>query len=181
MKKQFYFFVIVIMAATSLVSCTKSATNTKPAAQTISTPSSNEQLEGAAGDVIYSKWKVATNFRDTTIDATYLNACSLAAPSIKSSTLKNSAILVYLTIGTLGVEPLPYTSYASGVGSTISFIPAVKSILITRFTFDNSGSAGFNASIQYRYVIIPGTIQGKSVHPDFKDYKAVCKFYGIPE
>jgi len=88
---------------------------------------------------------------------------------------------MYLDFGA-GVFPMPYTSNAGGKESTISYLPMPGRILISRFTADNSASISLSTLIQYRYVIIPGSVNiGLNNHVNLKDYEAVRKFYRIPD
>jgi hypothetical protein len=124
-------------------------------------------LKGATGsaNVIYSNWNYATNFRDSTIDGSANVIATLAAPSLTTNDLTNATILVYFTFGA-GEFPLPYTSFAGGKGSIISFIPEVGQFIITRFTFDNSASVSMSPLLQFRFIIIPG---GVSVPDGFRE------------
>lgn len=140
--------------------------------------------QGPAGtaNVIYSTWKYATSFNDTTIDNSALKAGYVAAPSLSTTILNSGTVIVYFTYGG-GTFVLPYTSNAGGKPNTISFTPMFNKILITRFTHDNSNSVALSTLLQYRYVIIPGGVSGgrQAAHPDYSDYTAVCRYYNIPE
>jgi len=133
---------------------------------------------GPAGDagppgtanVLYSGWAFASNITAGTYDGSAMVVANLAAPGVTSAFVQSGVVLVYMTFG-VGVDPLPYTSFAGGKQSTISFIPAFgvgtggiaateNNILITRFTADNSGSVPLSSILQYRYVLIPA---GRSV------------------
>ena len=133
-------------------------------------------LIGPAGsaNVIYSAWNYATNFRDTTIDASMVQAATLTATELTSAYISDATILVYFTFGA-GVFQLPYTSYAGGKGSTISFIPEVGQILVTRFTFDNSASITMSTLLEFRFVIIPGGVYV----PNSLDYPTISHLYRI--
>jgi hypothetical protein len=143
-----------------------------------------------------------------TVDATNLIAGDIAAPGVTAAFVAKGAVLVYFTFGD-GVLPLPYTSYAGGKESTISFIPAFSqsgpgpadnTIMIDRFTADNSASISLNPVIQYRYVLIPGPLpdgglpfliapgtantqytlpDGRTI--DLRDYEQVREAFGIPD
>lgn len=134
--------------------------------------------QGPAGtaNVIYSAWNYASNFRDTVIDASNLVVATLTASEITSAYLSNATILVYLTFGA-GVFECPYSSYAGGKANTISFLPEVGQILITRFTADNSASVSLSTLLQYRFVIIPGGVYV----PNAVDYPTIARTYRIPE
>jgi hypothetical protein len=118
-------------------------------------------LKGTA-NVIYSAW---TGFdsavRDTTIDSSNLKIADIDAPQITQEILDEGVVNVYMDFSA-DVYPLPYTSYAGGIGNTIDFLPRLNLIHITRFAFDNSASVGFASSLEFRYVIIPGGVAAKS-------------------
>ncbi len=173
MKKTFLSAIVLCIV---FISCSK----TGPTGATGATGSQGSTgAQGPKGDtgtanVIYSAWNDATNFRDTTIDGSKLDVATLAAPSLTSADLNSATIMVYFNFGA-GVFPLPYTSDAGAAVSTISFIPNVGSITITRFTADNSASITLGDALQYRFIIVPG---GVSV-PDSWDYATVSKFYNF--
>ena len=126
-------------------------------------------LKGATGtaNVIYSAWGYANNPRDTMIDESNLWVVNFPANALSQVDLSSASIQVYLQFGG-GEEVLPYIASAGSVNSTLSFIPETGSILITRFTSDNSGAIEIPLSLQYRYVIIPGGVQGTSIIDPYK-------------
>lgn len=143
---------------------------------------------GAPGtaNVIYSSWTYATSFNDTTIDNSFVKAGYVKAPSLSSTMLNSGTILVYFTYGG-GTFVLPYTSYAGGKVNTINYTPMLNKILITRFTHDNTNSVNLSTLLQYRYILIPGSISGgrmansAATSPvDYSDYEAVCRYYHLP-
>lgn len=121
-------------------------------------------LKGATGtaNVIYSAWGYASTPRDTMIDESKLWVVNFPAASLTQADLGSASIQVYLQFGG-GEEVLPYIANAGSVNSTLAFIPENGTILITRFTSDNSGSIEIPLSLQYRFVIIPGGVQGTSI------------------
>lgn len=126
-------------------------------------------LKGATGtaNVIYSAWGYASNARDTMIDESNLWVVNFPASALTQADLSTASIQVYLQFGG-GEEVLPYIASAGSVNSTMSFIPEKGTILITRYTADNSGSIEIPLSLQYRYVIIPGGVQGTSIVDPYK-------------
>lgn len=123
--------------------------------------------QGPAGtaNVIYSGWiTIDPNLRDSTIDASYELVSDIPAPKLTSTIINQGAVLVYFTFGS-GVFALPYTSYAGGKASTISFIPAPGIIFITRFTFDNTASISMSTALQCRYILIPGGVTARQASP----------------
>jgi len=179
MKKTIQTLLPTIVFCTILISCSKQgpvgATGTTgPAGSTGAAGATGAKGDTGTANVIYSAWITATNFKDSTIDGTDEQIATLTAPSLTSGDLDSATLMVYFTFGA-GIFPLPYTSYAGGKASTISFIPNVGSITITRMTVDNSASITLGTNLQYRFVIIPG---GVSV-PDAWDYATVSSFYHI--
>jgi hypothetical protein len=140
--------------------------------------------QGPAGtaNVIYSTWKYATNFNDSTIDNSKIKVGYVAAPSLTSTILNSGMVMVYFTYGA-GNFTLPYTSNAGSKVNTISYTPMLNKILITRFAHDNSNSVSLSTLLQYRYILIPGGVSGGRLATpvDYSDYSAVCRYYGIPE
>ncbi|MDB5157407.1 MAG: hypothetical protein JWR50_2114 [Mucilaginibacter sp.] len=140
-------------------------------------------LQGPAGtaNVEYSGWNYATNFRDTTADASSLHAADLVAPKLTQSILDNGQVQVYFTFGG-GVYTLPYTSNAGGKLSIMSYLPRLGHFIITRFTADNTNSVALSTLLQYRYIIIPGGVHVATInHVDLNDYEAVRKYYRIKD
>jgi len=135
---------------------------------------------GPAGSspVIYSSWKYATNFNDSTIDGSALKVGYVACPALSTTILNRGEVKVYFTYGG-GTFNLPYTSNAGGKVNTIAYTPMFNKILITRFTHDNSNSVTLSTLLQYRYVIIPGGVSGRfSSIVDWNDYAAVAAYLG---
>lgn len=135
-------------------------------------PQGPQGPQGDAGtaNVFYSNWIYATNFNDVTVDNTLMKGGDLAAPGVTASMVTSGVILVYFTYGS-GTFPLPYTSFAGGKANVISFYPRLTSsggqkdqtIMIGRFTLDNSNTVALSTLLQYRYILIPG---GRPVPPD---------------
>lgn len=86
-------------------------------------------------------------------------------------------ILVYFSLdGT--ILPLPSTfGGANPVYITFATFQA-GSLSILAQAFDNT-AYDLRTDIQFRYIIIPGGTPAKANLPDFNDYNAVVKFYGI--
>lgn len=142
---------------------------------------------GAAGpkgtaNVYYSAWVYASSFRDSIIDNSNLKLGTIAAPQMVDSIVNKGTLLVYFTYGG-GVQPMPYTSNAGGKTSTLSFIPMLNRIFVTRFTHDNSNAVALSTLLQYRYIIIPGGIGGRQMDINYAamTYQEVCSFLRIPE
>lgn len=140
-------------------------------------------LPGPAGtaNVIYSTWKYATNFNDTIIDNSKMKVGYVAAPGLSTTIMNSGLIIVYFAYENKSI-PLPYTTYAGSKPNTISYIPMLDKIAITRFTHNNSNHINLSTLLQYRYILIPGSVpRAKLAAIDYSDYTAVCRYYGIPE
>jgi hypothetical protein len=136
-----------------------------------------------SANVIYSAWQTSpTPSRDTTIDGTCLRIRHMYAPSLDTAVLRNGLIVTYLKVGSIGPYQLPYISDAGGATNEVNCIYNLKKIFIYRHTFGScrftSASPGTEPvlvnlpqSLEYRYVIIPGTIAGgKVLQNDSKSY-----------
>lgn len=215
MKATFSFFkkaVVVLLSVSLFAACSKTgpAGPQGPTGPTGATgaqgPAGTNGTNGAAGatgpqgpqgpagtaNVIYSGWiTMDPNVRDTTIDGSNLKVSDIPAPGLTNNIITQGAILVYFTYGA-GTFPLPYTSYAGGKESTISFIPVPGILFITRFTFDNSASLSFGA-LSFRYILIPGGVIARMAKGGIggtgytlnqlrqMSYSEVCSLLQIPE
>jgi hypothetical protein len=188
----------------------KDGTNGAPGSAGPPGPQGDAGPPGAA-NVVYSPWEFATNNQNVTIDGSLLNSADLAAPGLTTGFMQTGVVLVYFTFG-FGVFPMPYTSFAGGKLNTMSFIPCLGTdltvkdgtILITRFTGDNTASVTLSSILEYRYVLIPGgqpTDGGTPVSPlrapgmpdgslyrlgdgttiDLRDYGQVQAAFSIPD
>lgn len=118
-------------------------------------------LKGTA-NVIFSSWTTLDSaVRDSTIDGSKIRVGDINAPQLSQEILDQGVINVYMRF--FGSEyMLPHTGYAGGAANVLDFLPRLNTLLITRFTMDNSGSTGFNSSLEFRYVIIPGGVAAKN-------------------
>ncbi|MBD3616069.1 MAG: hypothetical protein HUJ22_05800 [Gracilimonas sp.] len=141
-------------------------------------------LKGTA-NVMYSSWTYLDSaVRDTTIDSSNMKIGDINAPQLTQEILDTGVVNVYMQFSNY-IYPLPYTGYAGGITNTMDFLPRLNLIQITRFTHDNSGSVGFNSSLQYRYVLIPGGVAAKSKMSKDQiktmSYQEAKKRFGIPD
>lgn len=132
--------------------------------------------------IYYSGWAYGLNPRDTTVDGSALHLATIPAPVLTQNYLTSAAIVVYFALG-VNAFPMPYTSYAGGKASVISFLPRPGRILITRFTIDNTNSIPLSTVLQYRYVIIPaGQLLGATQHHvNVNDPEALKAYFHLPE
>lgn len=117
-------------------------------------------LKGTA-NVMYSAWTTLDSaVRDTTIDGSDMKVGDIDAPQITQKILDQGVVNVYMKFSD-DIYPLPYTGHAGGAANVLDFLPRLNTLYITRFTMDNSASVGFNSSLEFRYVIIPGGVAVK--------------------
>jgi len=111
-----------------------------------------------------------------------LKLADVAAPVLSQNYLDKAAILIYFNFGA-GVFPLPYTSNAGGKANTMSCLPRLSHIIITRFTLDNSNAIPLSTLLQYRYVIVPaGQLLGAAQrHVNLNDLEAVKRYFQLPD
>jgi hypothetical protein len=137
-------------------------------------PQGNIGPAGPTGspNVIYSAWQTSpTASRDTTIDGTCMRIRHLSAPALDTAMIKRCVMMTYFRVGSIGPYQLPYISDAGGAMNEVNCIYNVKKIFVYRHTFGScrftSASAGTEPvlinlpqSLEYRYVLIPGSIAG---------------------
>lgn len=119
---------------------------------------------GADGNanVIVSEWKLSHTSKDTIIDGTDLRIATVDAPELTQNIINKAAVMVYMNFGNNGYFVLPYTSYAGGKTSTLSYFYTTKKIRPTRFTHDNGSNLPL--SVNYKYVIIPQVTASKGTN-----------------
>jgi hypothetical protein len=161
--------------------------------------------EGATGpagkdgnaNVMYSSWKTSPySSRDTTIDGTCLRVRHLDAPELTTALLDSCVMLTYMRIGSIGPYALPYTSDAGGATNMVNAIYMNGKILVYRHTFntcrftslvtpDFTGQPvmiNIPQSLEYRYVIIPGSTHLRLKKPlNQMTYDEICAKYNIPK
>lgn len=155
-----------------------------------------------SANVIFSAWQTSpTASRDTTVDGTCMRIRHLYAPSLTQGILDSGLVITYFRVGSIGPYQLPYTSDAGGATNQIGCIYNKNKLFIYRETFGScrftSASAGtapvlinLPSSLEYRYVIIPGTISGGRLMQGTNQfdiasiknmpYEAVRKQFNIP-
>lgn len=155
--------------------------------------------DGAVGpmgnaNVIYSEWVYATGFNDSVSDNSNVKVGYIKDSLITDSVMNYGVVFMYMNYGA-GPMQLPYTSYAGGKASTISFWLKPGKLIPYRFTHDNSNGVNLSTLLKYRYIIIPANVSDSVARAnangrvassgvaglDYSDYSAVCKYYGIKE
>lgn len=156
-----------------------------------STGPQGPQGDPGTANVIYSDWiGLNWNLTDASTDKKML--ISLDGLDISYSLIKSECVvLVYLSQwGTSSIYPLNNagrwnnTEYTYTFGSTGS---TTRGLIITLESTDGAALTEYQYAAfrgnQVRYVIIPGGVHARSTSPapDYSDYQAVCRYYGIQE
>jgi hypothetical protein len=135
-------------------------------------------------NVIYSEWaQFTTAWRDTSVDGSALTYNDMFAPGLSQEIIDSGTVLGFIRFGNV-VCPLPYTSYAGGNTSTMSFILAEQHIYFTRFTHDNSNDIDVGG-VYFRYILIPGGVLDEAPKDRWTggledlSYEEICDRFGI--
>lgn len=156
--------------------------------------------QGPAGtaNVIYSEWFTPSAYTVTTTFGIIHLDYNKSTPGITQAILDNGTVLTYGKLNgyssalwpTNQVALLPITiDYQIGTTTNIDTWSAnatVGNLEIDLVSSTNaySGDGSINHAHSFRYIIIPGGVAGarqSSPPPDYSNYDAVCKYYGIPE
>lgn len=119
---------------------------------------------GSGPNVVTSDWfGTLRQGIEVTIDGSLVRHLEFNIPTFTAEALAQNDIQVFINFG-IFFGPLPYTSYAGGKVSTISFRVEVGKLIITRFTHDNTASVtlGGNSALIFRYVMTPRVTLGPS-------------------
>jgi len=185
---------VLILAVLILVSCTKAGPQ-GPAGNTGGAgpqgPAGPQGNQGPAGNanVIYSNW---TDFNIANWSGS-MNEFSLtirqypiAETKITNNILDSALVLVYVKfIGIPTPQALPLIdpitiAKPQYLGDELS----AGEIIIVFYDINDTNDPGtFGTGNEYRYIIIPGSALARrsSPGPDYKDYQAVCTYYGIQQ
>ena len=133
------------------------------------------ELTGATGatgtaNVIYSPWLNVTTVKS----GSNYNATIIAA-GITQDIVNKGEVLTFISFLGDSYNPIPYLDY----NGTMLFL-----VIRPYYTIGKINLIGnFDySSYKMRYIIIPGVVAGgRRAAVDFSDYKAVKKFYNIPD
>ena len=155
--------------------------------------------QGPAGtaNVLYSSWFTPSAYTVTTRFGVIHLDFNEPAPGITQAILDNGTVLTYGKLN--GYDPgiwptnqtalLPVTvMFLNGSITDIDTWSALLSpgnleIDLVSSTNIYRSDADINHTHSFRYIIVPGgtPVARQSPPPDFNNYGAVCKYYGIPE
>jgi hypothetical protein len=199
MRRNSYRKIFITLLAITLLyaSCKKGDTGPAGAAGAAGTPGATGATgpEGPKGDtgtanVIYSQWlDVAfTPIEDTSGVDTLGYEADIPAAKLDSAILANGEIKVYVNLGTSddpAVVPLPYLDIYTININPIFFIQDIYLYEVPFGNFIKDPSTYTDPVTgkhqQYRYILVPGSVNGRVLKPNWKDYNAVKAFYGLKD
>lgn len=196
-KKHFLFLSAVLIIA----GCNKTGPEGPQGTQGTSGATGVQGPAGAAGstgmaNVIYSDWFTPPSYSVTAITGINDFYYDKAATGITQGILDKGVILTYGKLNGYGssvwpinqVAELPITLVYQYLGVTqMDRWSAYNTVGNLRINYTNNLGYYYDFMTNthsFRYVIIPGGVSGNRMSgppPDYGDYNAVCKYYGIPE
>jgi hypothetical protein len=169
-----------------IASCQKG--DTGPAGQTGAAGSQGPQ--GPKGDtgtanVIYSNWLNINYSPDTLNNGGIIDTIGyfayITAPKLTGNIISSGEMKVYLNLGTTttpDVIPLPYTDPYSGLNISVSY--RIDTIALYANANVSTLTQSGSTYLQYRYLLIPGSVSTQSIHVDWKNYNTVKNILGLP-
>ena len=185
MKKLLTKLTLSFLLTAGLVACQKETDVLKEENEEIvsgrSTPGPMEFMQrGANGAVvIYSSWINKTNDNWTGFGTNEI-VTNLAAPGLSTEIMNTGVVLVYAEVGgVISILPTVWFDENYLYASDFTFVKQKITIKIRLI----GAMIPSVEDVRYRYILIPGTSQGGRMNApvNYKDYRAVCEYYGIPK
>jgi hypothetical protein len=180
---------LMLILALGITSCTKEgpagakgdtgAAGT-PGATGPQGPAGNPGTPGTPASVYYSPW---TDVTYTAVDqnsdgTTDYYRGTINAPKLVDSILQRGEIKVYLNLNTAAapqIMPLPYADYIMPFFS-------LNTITLQAFIPNTSTTTVNGSKIQqYRYILIPGLVTGRTKGVNWDNYEEVKKYLGLKD
>ena len=194
MKARPFLTVFSLLAATALIftQCKKGdagpAGPAGPAGSAGATGPQGPKGDTGTANVIYSAWLDVTYVVDTVHNGNVIDTlgyhADITANKLTSSIIDRGEIKVYMNWGTTAnpdVAPLPILDvFFTGLIINPEFL--VQKITL----FANLNASTFTQSgqkfLQYRYILIPGSVAGRYAKPiDWNDYNKVKAYLGLTD
>ena len=152
-------------------------------------PNGGAGAQGPKGDtgtanVIYSQWLDVPFLPDTVHNGTTIDTlgffANVTAPKLDSLMISKGEIKVYINLGSLAnpfVAPLPYFDVYSGVSISPTF--SVQRIFMYADADASTVTQNNVKFLQYRYILIPGSVGGVMKQTDWNDYNQVKVALGL--
>ncbi|HEV8285430.1 MAG TPA: hypothetical protein VGQ09_14030 [Chitinophagaceae bacterium] len=177
---------LLLLTSSLLFACKKEKQDTTTEEQTSSVNYGNGvvetfQRQSNGSTVIFSNWITKTSADWTGLGTSEIQT-GISAPSLTDAIKNNGLVLVYFEYDG-NVRILPQTWSGQGLLQVTDYSFVKEKINIT-MRVTGSAISGV-VDIRFRYVLIPGNslaTNGRMSAPiDYKDYNAVCDYYGIPK
>ncbi len=178
-RSSFGFLSLVVLAALTVVSCSKGKDGATG-------PAGKDGAAGATGapgsaNVIYSDWTNVsyTYFEDDGAGDTVWQG-GIKAAKLVDSIVQKGAVMVYLNEGNADqpqIVALPSTDLLYGYYCSV-YIEDQAIYFLSNFDLSSGTGSDGETYFQYRYILIPGGIAGRSLI-NWKDYNAVKKYLGL--
>jgi len=182
-------FIILFAITLSLSNCGKKG---DPGAQG---PAGQNGAPGATGpqgpkgdtgvtNVFYSDWLDVAFLPDTVHNGSAIDTvgftADISSPKLDMDMLTKGEVKIYINLNSAAnpaISPLPYFDAYTGVSITPTFLLQKINLYanINPSTITNSGTK----YLQYRYILIPGSIKATRKMVDLNNYNEVKKFYGL--
>jgi hypothetical protein len=138
-------------------------------------------------NVIYSAWLDVTYAPDTIHNGSIIDTvgfyANITATKLTSAIINSGEMKVYMNFGTTAspdVVPLPYFDVYSLISITPDFL--VQRIFLYSNANASTVTQGGQKYLQYRYILIPGTVSGRLSKPiDWNDYNKVKAYLGLTD
>jgi hypothetical protein len=142
---------------------------------------------GPAGspNVIYSAW-LDVSYSPVAFDTAGTTGgyvAKITANNLVDSVLQKGTIMTYVNYGTVAksdILALPYTDIVYNVTITPDYSAQLIELISNANMSTQTDSTSGNKYFQYRYIVIPGGIAGRSAI-DWKNYSQVVKYLGIKD
>jgi hypothetical protein len=148
-------------------------------------PSGPQGPKGDTGtaNVIYSAWLDAAYTPEKNANGDTIGYfTNITAPKLTSAILNSGEIKAYMNFGTTtnpDVVPLPLADPFYGMYITVDLF-VQRIYLYSNFdagTYTDGGAK----RLQYRYILIPGSVQGRMAKIDWNDYNKVKEQLQLPD
>ncbi len=152
-------------------------------------PNGGAGAPGPKGDtgtanVIYSQWLDVPFLPDTVHNGTIIDTlgffANVTAAKLDSLMISKGEIKVYVNLGSLAnpfVAPLPYFDVYSGVSISPTF--SVQRIFMYADADASTVTQNNVKFLQYRYILIPGSVGGVMKQTNWNDYNQVKTALGL--
>ncbi len=142
--------------------------------------------DSGTANVIYSPWLDVAFLPDTLHNGSVIDTLGfytdIVAPKLDSSIVAGGEMKVYMNLGSASnpfVVPLPYLDIYSGISLSPTF--SVQDIFIYSNADASTVTQNGMKYLQFRYILIPGGVNGIPKQTDWSNYNQVKTSLGISD